>query len=294
MLQSSWLIAQAVCLESIPRPRIGRVPEPKLVMDSASGVAAFDAAGAIDGPSASLYLAIAAAAGPVIAGSRSVVDLGCGSGRLLLHLARLNPVARFTGVDLSEPMLSRGQVNAGQSHLDNVTFTNGDITDLKGFADDSVDAVISSLACHHLPDPASLDRAFSEMRRILKPDGKLFVFDLVRPKFQHTVDVYAALTRASDAELLRDVKNSMRASFSPQEVERSVEKHFGRSVQMVATRVFPLYWWVQSPPAQNWRDTVAVDYLTQTEKDMSRHNRANYAALQLLFRLSRIKPGFRS
>ncbi len=285
MLKSFWLISQAVCLELFPIRRIVRAPEPQLVMDSESGVATFDAAGSPDGATTPLYLAIAAAASQVIAGSRSVVDLGCGSGRMLLHLARLNPAVSFTGVDLSDPMLRLGRANARLSGVDNVTFAIGDMTDLKGFTDGSADAVISSLAFHHLNDRASLDRAFSEMRRILRPLGRLFVFDLVRPRFERTLNIYATLSRASESGLLSDVKNSLRASFSAEEVEGSMAEHFGDSVQMVATRLFPLHWWFQSPPAERCLDTVQEDYLAQTVKELSRHNRANYAAFRMLFRL---------
>ena len=123
------------------------------------------------------------------------------------------------------------------------------------------------------------------MRRILKPLGRLFVFDLVRPRFERTLNIYATLSRASESGLLTDVKNSLRASFSAEEVEGSMAEHFGNSVHMVATRLFPLHWWFQSRPAQRRLDTVQEDYLAQRANELSRSNRANYAAFRMLFRL---------
>ncbi|MEO0606934.1 MAG: class I SAM-dependent methyltransferase [Pseudomonadota bacterium] len=105
-----------------------------------------------------------------------VLDLGCGEGRHVHGLYILGGLD-ITGVDLDEPSLeaaAKGLTtlppipDVPPSH---VTFETGDATQLR-FEDDYFDAVICSEVLEHLPD---YDAAIAEMRRVLKPDGKLCV-----------------------------------------------------------------------------------------------------------------------
>lgn len=138
------------------------------------------------------------------------VDLGCGTGILLHHLAqRYDWVA---GLDLSSEMLS-GYEADGRVNGSTVNLMCGDMTTLP-IADGSVDIVYCRSALHHMDDEIAVLR---EMRRILKPEGRLVVgepandnpvFRLARwwvrrrPSFGriHTID--RAYTRGQLRELL--------------------------------------------------------------------------------------------
>lgn len=77
-------------------------------------------------------------------------------------------------LDMTEAMLEMGRAAAEREYLQNMTFVQGDAAELP-FADDSFDIVFSRLAFHHFPEP---ETPFSEMARVLKPDGKLVMIDM--------------------------------------------------------------------------------------------------------------------
>jgi SAM-dependent methyltransferase len=108
-------------------------------------------------------------------GSR-VLDLGCGEGRHVHGLHMLGGMD-VIGVDLNEASLEKAREGLatlpprreGDPHT--TQFQNGDATQLK-FADNTFDAVICSEVLEHLPD---YDAALAEIRRVLKPAGRLCV-----------------------------------------------------------------------------------------------------------------------
>jgi SAM-dependent methyltransferase len=125
--------------------------------------------------------------------TRSVLDVGCGAGRVLYDAAPEMPAAHVTGVDLSYHMCLRahqilrggepiplpawefrGRPDAVFQHarsLPNVTIAQGSALDLP-FLPMSFDAVNATLLLCRLPDP---ERGLTEMVRVLKPGGTLLL-----------------------------------------------------------------------------------------------------------------------
>lgn len=77
-------------------------------------------------------------------------------------------------IDATPAMLQVGKDEADKKHLDNMIFVKGYAEELP-FLDDSFDIVFSRLAFHHF---TNVDKAFSEMVRVLKPGGKLVLIDM--------------------------------------------------------------------------------------------------------------------
>ncbi len=104
-------------------------------------------------------------------GSRTVLDLGCGSGRHVAYLAKKGFMA--VGQDISANALAFASESLSKMGARNYVLINHDVTRLP-FPDSSFDAVISTNAIHHnrLRD---INRAVREIRRILKDRGVLFV-----------------------------------------------------------------------------------------------------------------------
>jgi SAM-dependent methyltransferase len=100
-----------------------------------------------------------------------VGDLGCGAG----HIASvLSPcVGRVIAVDESGPMLAAARQRLEHSH--NVELREGHIESLPIDAG-ALDIAILFLVAHFISDPA---RAMAEVRRVLKPGGRLLIVDLV-------------------------------------------------------------------------------------------------------------------
>lgn len=99
-----------------------------------------------------------------------ILDIATGTGAMLLAAAeRAGRGATLIGIDLSVPMLQRARDATKAAGLDNVELRVMDAQDLQ-FADESFDCVLCGFALGSIPDPA---RALSEMRRTLRPAGRL-------------------------------------------------------------------------------------------------------------------------
>ncbi|MEV4569503.1 methyltransferase domain-containing protein [Nonomuraea sp. NPDC049419] len=98
----------------------------------------------------------------------SVLDLGCGTGRLTLPLAAL--AKEVVGLDLCDGMLAVARRKAEEEGAD-IRFDQGDMCDLP-YPDDSFDVVTSTLALMHIPLEAR-GTAFAEIARVLRPGGRL-------------------------------------------------------------------------------------------------------------------------
>ena len=101
-----------------------------------------------------------------------VLDIGCGMGADALGLAERVPQGHVTGVDFSESLIAEARRRAQGRNLP-VTFETGDAQALR-FADGSSDAVRTERMLMHIPDAS---KALSEMARVLRPGGRIVVFD---------------------------------------------------------------------------------------------------------------------
>lgn len=115
---------------------------------------------------------------------KTVLDLGCGSGRDCYLLSKLvGPSGRVIGVDMTDEQLAVARRHV-EFHTQkfgyrqpNVTFVRGYIEDLEtaGIANESVDLVVSNCVVNLSPDKR---RVFSEILRVLKPGGELYFSDV--------------------------------------------------------------------------------------------------------------------
>ena len=83
---------------------------------------------------------------------------------------------KVIALDASKVLITR---NKKSNTNKKVTFLEGIMEDIP-FPDDSFDLVISSFAIHHVPKEVK-HLAFSEMKRVLKPDGRLLIMDHGQP-----------------------------------------------------------------------------------------------------------------
>ena len=112
---------------------------------------------------------------PLPAGA-TVVDIGCGAGTdLLLAALHVGPAGRAIGVDMTEAMRERARRGATAYGLPQVEVREGDATALPIDAG-SVDVVISNGVLNLVPDKRA---AVAEIRRVLKPGGRVQIADIV-------------------------------------------------------------------------------------------------------------------
>lgn len=102
-------------------------------------------------------------------GARAILELGTGTGRLWSeNLDRLPDGPSITLSDLSAGMLNEARAALG-ARANRFTYAIVDAQKIP-YADASFDAVIANFMLYHAPDR---ERALAEMRRVLKPRGRL-------------------------------------------------------------------------------------------------------------------------
>ena len=115
----------------------------------------------------------------------TIADLGAGDGGSALLLSR--SALKVIAVDSSERMLEVGREQAQRAGAANVEFRLGDMEELP-IDTESVDLAFFSQSLHHATHP---ERALREAARILRPDGRVMVLDLVKHRFEEAREMYA-------------------------------------------------------------------------------------------------------
>lgn len=126
-----------------------------------------------------------------LAGCRSALDIGCGYGSLTAYLNRAGFDA--IGVDADQPQVE--QARALFPAIAEKLFAM-DANALE-FPDGRFDAVVLRDTLHHLWEESDVEKAFGEMERVLKPGGRLVVFD---PNPNFIVKTARRLIHHRDAE----------------------------------------------------------------------------------------------
>jgi SAM-dependent methyltransferase len=97
-----------------------------------------------------------------------VLDLASGDGTTAVPAAQVG--ADVLGVDISSPLVAAGNARARSLGLTNLTFQEGDASDLNELADDSFDVVVSMFGAMFAPRPEDVAR---EIVRVTRPGGRI-------------------------------------------------------------------------------------------------------------------------
>lgn len=122
----------------------------------------------------------------------SVLDVACGPGILSAALAKTaRDVVAF---DLTPQMVKKAAQRCSEAGLNNVTFREGNATELP-FANAAFDAVVTRLSVHHFDRPK---RVIEEIFRVLRPGGTFVVADVISSEVPAEAELQNAI------EILRD------------------------------------------------------------------------------------------
>ena len=129
-----------------------------------------------------------------IATNSSVLDLGCGWGEFINNIDAMRKIAMDLNADAKE-------------HLEpSIEFINQDCSSAWPLPDNALDVVFTSNFLEHLPDKAHLSRTVIQVKRCLKPDGKLICLGpnikYLCGRYWDFWDHHIELTERSLAELL--------------------------------------------------------------------------------------------
>jgi ubiquinone/menaquinone biosynthesis C-methylase UbiE len=107
-----------------------------------------------------------------------LLDVGCGTGTLVLMARRMHPKSTIVGLDGDPVILAIARRKAAKERL-SVQLDEG-MAYAMPYPDRSFDAVVSSLMLHHLTHDQQL-RCLAEMKRVLVPGGRLVIADFAPP-----------------------------------------------------------------------------------------------------------------
>ena len=108
-----------------------------------------------------------------------ILDIATGTGDFALALLKLKP-KEIIGVDISKGMLSVGTNKMKKKKVDGIIKLElGDSENLP-FEDNSFDAITVAFGVRNFED---LEKGLSEMKRVLRPDGKVIILEFSKPKY---------------------------------------------------------------------------------------------------------------
>ena len=108
-----------------------------------------------------------------------VLEVGCGTGEIAMRAkVRTGATGAVAGIDPAPEMIDVARQKAARAGLE-IDYRVAAVEALP-FADATYDVVVGSLMMHHLPEDLK-PRALAEIRRILKPGGRLIVVDFQQP-----------------------------------------------------------------------------------------------------------------
>ncbi len=180
----------------------------------------------------------------------AVLDLGSGSGMdAFVAGVHVTETGAVTGIDMTVEQVEKARNLAADNGFHNVEFYHGHIENLP-FEDGSFDAVISNGVINL---SAEKDRVFEEASRVLEPDGRLALSDIISERRlseriktnadlwaaciggSEQVDDYTAMIETAGFELI-DVRDNSAYEFTSERAQGACRKYSVKSVSLVARK----------------------------------------------------------
>ena len=111
--------------------------------------------------------------------ARLILDVACGTGDLAIEICRRRPGTEVYAVDFAQKMMEFGVLKSVKRGLNSrIHFIGGNALKLP-FPDDTFDVCGAAFGLRNIPDKLS---ALKEMRRVVKPGGRVFILEMTFPR----------------------------------------------------------------------------------------------------------------
>lgn len=182
-----------------------------------------------------------------------VLDLGSGAGfDCFLAAKKIGSQGKVIGVDMTPEMLDEARANAKKGNYTNVEFRLGEIENLP-VADSSVDVIISNCVINLAPNKK---RVFEEAFRVLAPNGRLMVSDIVLLKalpesIRENVEAYSGCIAGAE---IKDRYLDL------------IQKAGFREVKVLEEKTYPLDYIVSEDALE---EAIKLSSMTKTELEQA-------------------------
>jgi len=145
----------------------------------------------------------------------TVLEVGPGPGWAGINLLKKRKDLTLVGLEPSSDMIRVAEENAAKEGLKGIDYIRGFGENMVQLKDCQFDLVISRDSLHHWEEP---ELVFKEIKRVLKPDGKLYIQDSRRDMSFFGRFIVAVFSRFIPENMGYYWRTSVSASYTPQEV----------------------------------------------------------------------------
>lgn len=151
-----------------------------------------------------------------------VLEIGPGPGWAGINLLKKRSDIKLDGLEASNDMIRVATENANREGVgDRCAYMNGVAEEMHELKNATYDLVISRDSLHHWVDP---EKVFLEIKRVLKPNGKLFIHDSRRDMNFFGRMIVGVISPFIPNNMGKYWKSSIAASYTPEEIEMFLKK----------------------------------------------------------------------
>ncbi len=146
----------------------------------------------------------------------TVLEIGPGPGWAGINVLKKRKDLTLVGLEPSPDMIRVAVENASKEGLKSIDYIKGFGENMVQLKDRQFDLVISRDSLHHWDDPG---KVFKEIRRVLKPNGKVYIHDSRRDMSVFGRHIVAIFSRFITTNMGLYWKSSIAASYTPDEIK---------------------------------------------------------------------------